>query len=97
MSRIKMRKNKHGHFSLRIFQDLNYDGLISKREAIYKGKSKNSYQEDELLDFEGKIHLSKRMHQCEWLTAKHPGESIICTMEYIPVVYTCTLFNNEGV
>ena len=96
LSRLKIKQNKKGFYSIRIFQDVDNDGVALKDELIYKGKSQIVYPADELTDFSGRIFLTKRMHQCDWMTAKYPGQTLMCTMEYIPVVYNCVLVDGAG-
>jgi hypothetical protein len=36
------------------------------------------------------------MHKCDWLSIKFPDTPLICTKEYIPVVYELTLISNGG-
>ena len=81
---------------VKLFQDLNDDGIVSKNELIYKGKSSRMLYRDELLNFTGDIKLAKFMHQCEWITAKHPDEMIMCTEEYVPTIYAVVLTSRSG-
>lgn len=80
----------------KIYQDLNNDGIISRKELIYKGKAYAPKKIDELLNFNGDIILSKTMHKCEWLTAKHPDKELICTEEFIPTIYDAKFTSNSG-
>jgi len=88
--------SKKGFARVKLFQDLNDDGIVSKNELIYKGKSSRMLYRDELLNFTGDIKLAKSMHQCEWMTAKYPDEMIMCTREYIPTVYDVVLTSSGG-
>ena len=88
--------SKKGKIRVKIFQDLNDDGIASKNELIYKGKSPRMLYRDELLNFSGDIKITKSMHQCEWITAKYPDEMIMCTREYIPTIYDVVMTTSSG-
>ena len=88
-------KNKKGFARVKIYQDLNNDGIIARKEMIYKGKCTDPSSGDELMNFTGDVKLIKTMHNCEWVRAKHPDESIICTREFIPTLYRLTLVNKS--
>ena len=88
--------SKKGLAQIKLFQDLNDDGIVSKNELIYKGKSSRILYRDELLNFTGDIKLTKSMHKCEWITAKYPDEMIMCTREYIPTIYNIVLTSSSG-
>ena len=88
--------SKKGLAQIKLYQDLNDDGIVSKNELIYKGKSSRMLYRDELLNFTGDIKLTKSMHQCEWITAKYPDEIIMCTAEYIPTIYDVVLTSSNG-
>ena len=81
---------------IKMYQDLNDDGIISKKELIYKGKCTHPSSGDDLLNFTGDVKLIKTMHNCEWVSAKYPDEPIVCTLEYIPTLYQLTLVNESG-
>jgi hypothetical protein len=36
------------------------------------------------------------MHKCDWLSMKFPDTPLICTKEYIPLVYELNLISNSG-
>ena len=94
-ARMQIKQNKKGYLKIRIFQDKNDNGTISKKELIYNGASQKKPFDDSILNFNGKIHLKKQMHQCDWLAdTKRPPD--FCTMEYIPTVYNCKLITEEG-
>ena len=95
-SRLKLRQRKNGSYVIKLFQDVNNDGRVSKKEMIYKGQSRVRHEADYLTDFKGRIRLEKSMHRCEWITAKYPDELIACTKEYIPTTYSCLLVDNNG-
>lgn len=96
LSKIKTSIGNEGYGIVKIFQDSNDNGKIERQEMIYKGKSRNRFEDDELIDFTGKIKLTKIMHMCNWLAMKFPNENMICTREYIPTTYTCSLADNNG-
>ena len=94
-ARMKIKQNKKKFLSIKIFQDSNDNGSFSRRELIYKGISQTNPSDDSILNFNGKIHLNKQMHMCDWLAqTKRPAEA--CTMEYIPVIYECKLITDAG-
>ena len=94
-ARMQIKQNKKGYLKIRIFQDKNDNGTISKKELIYNGVSQKKPFDDSILNFNGRIHLKKQMHQCDWLAdTKRPPD--FCTMEYIPTVYNCKLITEEG-
>ena len=94
-ARMQIKQNKKGSLSIKIFQDKNNDGNVSKRELIYKGAGQKIPSDDSILNFTGTIHLKKQMHMCDWLAqTKRPAE--VCTMEYIPTIYDCKLFTDAG-
>ena len=96
LSRIKIRTTKRGKSIAKIYQDTNSDGKLSKKELIFHGKTRSDKYSDELINFTGSIRLKKRMHKCDWLSIKFPDTPLICTMEYIPVVYDLKLIGNSG-
>ena len=96
LSKIKFKQRRNGTYVVKIFQDTNNNGHVSKKELIYKGKSSHDFERDILTNFDGEIRLRKNMHRCEWVTAKFPDELIACTMEYIPTTYHCVLKDDEG-
>ena len=92
---MRMKQNKKGHLSIKIFQDKNNNGTISRNELVYNGISQEKSPDDNILNFNGKINLKKQMHMCDWLAqTKRPAE--VCTMEYIPTIYECILTTDEG-
>ena len=94
-ARMLMKPSKSGHISIKIYQDKNNNQSISRKELIYHGISQKELPNDNILNFDGRIHLKKQMHMCDWLAqTKRPAE--ICTMEYIPTVYDCKLTTDEG-
>ena len=94
-ARMLIKQNKKGYLSIRIFQDKNNNGTVSKKELIYNGVSQEKPSDDSILNFNGKIHLKKHMHRCDWLAdTKRPPD--FCTMEYIPTLYNCKLITEEG-
>ena len=94
-ARMQISQNQKGYLKIRIFQDKNNNGTISKKELIYNGISQKKSFDDSILNFNGKIHLKKRMHMCDWMAqTKRPAE--ICTMEYIPTIYDCKLITDAG-
>ena len=95
-SRLKLRQRKNGSYVIKLFQDVNNDGRVSRKELIYKGQSRVKLEDDDLTDFKGQVRLEKSMHRCEWITAKYPDELIYCTQEYIPTTYSCLLVDNNG-
>ena len=95
-SKINIRTNKHGRSIAKIYQDTNSDGKVSRKELIFYGKSRLYNYSDDLINFTGSIRLKKTMHTCDWLSMKYPGTPLMCTMEYIPIVYELKLIANSG-
>ena len=94
-ARMHIKQNKKGFLLVKIFQDKNNNGTVSGKELIYNGISKRRSHNESILNFNGKIHLKKQMHMCEWLAqTKRPAN--ICSAEYIPTVYDCKLISSEG-
>ena len=96
ISKLKLKQRRNGSYLIKIFQDVDNNGRVSKKEMIYKGQSRVRLQEDYLTDFKGRIRLEKSMHRCEWVTAKYPEDLIACTKEYIPTTYSCLLVDGRG-
>ena len=96
-SGIFISKTKKGLGLVKLYQDLNDDGIVSRKELIYKGKSQDTLSGDELLNFNGDIKFTKTMHMCDWISAKHPNHYITCTEEYIPTVYALTMISSSGI
>jgi len=86
LSRARFRSGKK-YTIVKLFQDLNNDGKISRKELIYRGRSRSAFTTDELTNFSGTLRLKKTMHRCSWMAMKFPGEPLICTQEYIPDTY----------
>ena len=95
-SKIKLKQRRNGTYVVKIFQDTNNNGRVSKKELIYEGESRKEMEDDMLTNFDGEIRLKKNVHMCEWMTAKFADELIYCTEEYIPTTYHCVLIDNEG-
>ena len=95
-SRVRIRTLESGRKVIKIFQDINNDGKATRKELIYHGKSRVPFVDDEITDFQATIRLQKRMHMCDWLSMKFPGEDLICTEEYIPVTYKFSLIFQDG-
>ena len=93
---IFVSKTKRGFGLVQLYQDLNDDGIVSRKELIYRGKSLNRGIGDELLNFTGDIKLIKTMHRCDWISLKNPGLNILCTREFIPTTYELTLSDTSG-
>ena len=81
---IKLIERKPGIINAKVYQDLNGDLEITKKDLIYKGKIKGVFIPDDLTNFFGTITLRKQMHRCDWEMQKKPDESIICTTDYVP-------------
>jgi hypothetical protein len=96
ISKIKIHTNKKGRSIARIYQDTNSDGKASLKELIFYGKSRSAQYSDELINFIGSIRLKKTMHKCDWLSMKFPNTPLMCTKEYIPVVYELKLVGKSG-
>ena len=94
---MKIRGNKKGETVLRLYQDMNYDGKVSGKELIFAGKSRNKTAQDHLINFSGSVRLKKTMQLCDWLIMKDPDTPIMCTMEYIPIVYDMKLVTLNGI
>ena len=95
-ARLDLLATGRGNRLVKIYQDLNDDGKVSKKELIYKGKCRQPFEEDELIDFNGDIKLKKSMHMCSWLMLKNPDQLFACTMEFIPTVHDLTLIHASG-
>ena len=96
LAKMKIRSNKKGNSIVSVYQDINSDGKVSRKELIFRGKSLNVFESDELADFNGNVRLRKRMHKCDWLSMKFPGEPLMCTEEYIPITYQFELVAHSG-
>ena len=96
LSSIFISRTKNDLGMVKLYQDLNDDGLITRKEMIYKGKTGSQINDDKLLNFFGDIKLSKTMHKCDWLVLKNPNVNIACTREFIPTVYDLTLVAESG-
>lgn len=96
LSKLKIRTNKKGTTIAKIYQDINSDGKLSRKELIFGGKSRTELYSDELINFTGSIHLKKTMHKCDWLVMKFSDTELICTMEYIPEFYELKLTSDSG-
>ena len=81
---IKLIEKKPGIIKVKVYQDLNGDLEITKKDLIFKGKIKDVFIPDDLTNFFGTITLKKQMHRCDWEMQKKPGEIIICTKDYVP-------------
>ena len=98
---LTLKEKKSGRFQVKVFQDLNGDGEMTKSDIIYKGKIKNVEDPDDLTNFVGLIKLKKQMHSCEWNLQKHfknkeaeESEFIACTLDYVPTLYDFMLKSN---
>ena len=60
LSRFKLKEKQPGHFQVKVFQDLNGDGKMTKSDLIFKGKIKNAKDTDDLTNFIGSIKLKKQ-------------------------------------
>lgn len=96
VGRMALSSTKRGHRVVKIYQDLNDDGKVSKKELIYKGKSRQDFDRDELVDFDGDLKLEKSMHMCDWMIIKKPDRVFGCTLEYIPTSYELTLLTSSS-
>ena len=96
LSSLFASKTKKGFARVQIGQDLNDDGIVTRDELIYKGKSSRMLYRDELLNFSGDIKLTKSMHKCEWVSAKFPDEPILCSAEFIPTIYDVVMTSVSG-
>lgn len=45
VSKLKLRHRKNGSYVIILFQDVNNDGRVSKKELIYKGQSRVRYEQ----------------------------------------------------
>ena len=96
LSSIFISRTKNDLGMVKLYQDPNDDGLITRKEMIYKGKTGSQINDDKLLNFFGDIKLSKTMHKCDWLLLKNSNANIACTREFIPTVYDLTLVAESG-
>lgn len=96
LAKMKVRTTKTGRIRVKIFQDTNSDGRVSRKELIFHGKAGQVYKKDELTNFSGSVRLKKTMHRCNWLSMKFPGEPLMCTLEYIPTFYDLLLTEESG-
>ena len=96
LGRMDLSSTKRGHRQVKLYQDLNNDGKVSRRELIYKGKCLQPFEEDELVSFNGDIRMQKSMHMCDWMMLKKPDKLFACTMEYIPTAYELALLSSAG-
>ena len=91
---LELKEKKSGRFQVKVFQDLNGDGEITKSDLIFKGKTKNVEDPDDLTNFVGSIKLKKQMHPCDWELQKpkfNESSDILCPEIYIPIVYDFTI------
>ena len=95
LAKMKIR-TRRGSGRVKIFQDINSDERISRKELIFHGEAHEAYNKDELINFSGTVRLKKTMHRCNWLSMKFPGEQLMCTREYIPTIYELILINDGG-
>ena len=96
LARMKIRTNKNGKCIVSLFQDTNDDGKVSRKELIFRGKSRTVFEGDELTSFPVAIRLKKTMHQCDWLSMKYPDKPLMCTEEYIPITFQFDWIANNG-
>ena len=61
LSQLKLREKNPGVFKVKVFQDLNGDGVMTKSDLIFKGKIKNVEDTDDLTNFLGTIKLTKKV------------------------------------
>ena len=90
---LELKEKKSGRFQVKVFQDLNGDGEITKSDLIFKGKTKNVEDPDDLMNFVGSIKLKKQMHYCDWeqQKPKYWTDILVCTMDEVPTVYDFTI------
>mgnify|MGYP001217688176 FL=1 len=81
---IKLIEKKPGSIKAKVYQDLNNDLEMTKKDLIYKGKINDVDIPDDLTNFFGTVKLKKQMHNCDWEMQKNPGKTIICTKDYVP-------------
>ena len=81
---IKLIEKKPGSIKAKVYQDLNNDHKMTKKDLIYKGTINDVDIPDDLTNFSGTIKLKKQMHNCDWEMQKYPGKTIICTKDYVP-------------
>ena len=93
--RMDLSSTGQGHRLIKIFQDLNNDGKVAKKELIYKGKCKQEFSKDELVDFNGNVKLRKEMHMCNWMMMKKPTKLTGCTREFIPTTFDLSLITSN--
>ena len=86
--------SKKGLAQVKLFQDLNDDGIVSRDELIYKGKSSRILYRDQLVTSRGHCLLNLCINVR--ITGKYPHESIMCTREYIPTLYNAVLTSSSG-
>jgi len=96
LATMKFRTSQGKNGRAKIFQDTNSDGTISRKELIFHGKARETYDKDKLINFSGTVRLKKTMHRCDWLSMKFPDEQLMCTREYIPTIYELNLVANSG-
>ena len=103
---LKIKKKTSQVYKVRVFQDLNNDLKMTKKDIIFKGEVAPGYYDtesnqlilDDLTNFVGTVKLKKQMHSCEWDLQKQmkkkdaeDPEMIACTTDYIPTIYELTL------
>ena len=95
LSQLKLREKNPGVFKVKVFQDLNGDGVMTKSDLIFEGKIKNVEDTDDLTNFMGTIKLKKQMHSCEWdmqkEEKKRDKDMVACTRDFVPTVYELML------
>ena len=78
---------------IKLFQDYNEDGIFSKKELIFKGKTSDATY-DELTNT-SKVKFTRQLHSCTWDLMKK-NKPISCTLDYVPTAYELTLRTPTG-
>lgn len=84
LGKITIETSETGNdFIVKVKQDLDDNGKFSKDELIYKGTIENAKDADTLINFEGKIKITRQMNACNWdlqkLSSKEAGIPVSCS------------------
>ena len=91
LGQIKFVAKKSGKIKVRLYQDLDNNSSITKKDLIYRGKITDTKNTDEIIQFRGTIKFKKQIHSCDWAKQKRPDDLIVCTKDYVPTLYELIL------
>ena len=73
---IKLIKKKPGIIKAKVYQDLNGDLEITKKDLIFKGKIKDAFIPDDLTNFFGTITLKNKCIDVTGRCKRNPARSL---------------------